>query len=63
MKFKVFLDENQFDSDGVEQDVEDAADSNISQVISSEIAIEAISKIIKDIQCMLIHLSVSWFLV
>lgn len=55
VNFKEFLDENHFDSDGVEQDVEDEADSNINHVLSSESAFETVSKIINAIKCMSLY--------
>ena len=52
LRFRQFLDRNGYDSECLEMDIEDEADSNICRVIESETAVQIIKTLIRSTKCM-----------
>ena len=52
-RLHLFLDRNAFDSEGVDLDLEDVADSNLYPLIQSQSVAETMSNFIRSINCML----------
>ena len=50
--FQAFVENNGFDSDAVNMDLEDTADSNISPLIEKQSAVDAMKTFIQSINCM-----------
>ena len=51
-RLKAYLERNQFDSDGVEADLEDATDSNIGRLVGSQSVLQVMTTFIRSIKCM-----------
>ena len=50
-----YLERNQFESDGVADDLENAEDSNITNVVENDKLIETMIAFIRSVQCMFRH--------
>ncbi len=50
-RLRAYLKRNRFDSDGVEADLEDAADSNIGCLVESPLVVQVMSSFIRSIKC------------